>query len=388
MGFFPTDAETLRYLPRPGACPTRSSGRALRARERPLPRRRDARPRVPGGPRARSRDRRAEPGRAEAPQDRIALRDMKALGAPTCASRSSSAGSSWTTRRWPAPVGSGWPTARTGSSSSSRRRRDRAITSCTNTSNPSVMLAAGLVAKKAASAGSRPSPGSRPRWRPARRWSPSTSTTPASPPYLEQVGFYTVGYGCTTCIGNSGPLPAPVVAAIEEGDLVAAAVLSGNRNFEGRINPYVKANYLASPPLVVAYALAGTVDVDPLTEPLTTTPTAPGVPARPVADDRRPHRRHGAGDEAGDLPAAVRRHRAIERRLERDPGQGRRAVRLGRRLHLHPGAAVLRRHGAGARTRSPRSRGRACSSRSATRSPPTTSARRARSPRQSPAGRT
>ena len=87
-------------------------------------------------------------------------------------------------------------------------------------------------------------------------------------PYLEQLGFHTVGYGCTTCIGNSGPLPDPVVAAIHEGDLVAASVLSGNRNFEGRVHPHVKANYLASPPLVVAYALAGRVDVDLTAEPI------------------------------------------------------------------------------------------------------------------------
>ena len=87
-------------------------------------------------------------------------------------------------------------------------------------------------------------------------------------PHLEQLGFHTVGYGCTTCIGNSGPLPDPVVAAIDAGDLVAASVLSGNRNFEGRVHPHVKANYLASPPLVVAYAIAGRVDVDLTTEPL------------------------------------------------------------------------------------------------------------------------
>ena len=85
---------------------------------------------------------------------------------------------------------------------------------------------------------------------------------------LDELGFYTVGYGCTTCIGNSGPLPEPVAKAVTDGDLVASAVLSGNRNFEGRINPLVKANYLASPPLVVAYALAGTTDIDLVTEPL------------------------------------------------------------------------------------------------------------------------
>ncbi|MHB0956336.1 MAG: aconitate hydratase AcnA [Pirellulaceae bacterium] len=143
-----------------------------------------------------------------------------------------------------------------------------AITSCTNTSNPSVMLAAGLLAQKAVKKGlSVPlhvktslAPGSRV----VTDYLAKAGVTEA----LEQLGFHTVGYGCTTCIGNSGPLPEPVAEAVTQGNLVAAAVLSGNRNFEGRVNPLVKANYLASPPLVVAYALAGTVDIDLLTEPL------------------------------------------------------------------------------------------------------------------------
>jgi aconitate hydratase len=142
------------------------------------------------------------------------------------------------------------------------------ITSCTNTSNPSVMLGAGLLAKKALERGLRV---------PAYV---KTSLAPGSrvvSEYLEQagllspladLGFNVVGYGCTTCIGNSGPLPGEVVKAITKADLVSAAVLSGNRNFEGRIHPYVRANYLASPPLVVAFALAGTVDIDLLNEPL------------------------------------------------------------------------------------------------------------------------
>jgi aconitate hydratase len=142
------------------------------------------------------------------------------------------------------------------------------ITSCTNTSNPSVMLGAGLLAKKALQRGLRV---------PAYV---KTSLAPGSrvvSEYLKQagllgpladLGFNVVGYGCTTCIGNSGPLPGEVVKAITSADLVSAAVLSGNRNFEGRIHPYVRANYLASPPLVVAFALAGTVDIDLLNEPL------------------------------------------------------------------------------------------------------------------------
>jgi aconitate hydratase len=143
-----------------------------------------------------------------------------------------------------------------------------AITSCTNTSNPSVMLAAGLVAKKAAEAGLDSKPWVKTSLAPGSKVVTEYLKDTGLLPYLEQIGFYVVGYGCTTCIGNSGPLPEPVVNAIKEGDLVAASVLSGNRNFEGRINPHVKANYLASPPLVVAYALAGTVNIDLINEPL------------------------------------------------------------------------------------------------------------------------
>src|SRR5690554_1016620 len=143
-----------------------------------------------------------------------------------------------------------------------------AITSCTNTSNPSVMLAAGLVAKKAAERGMRAKPWVKTSLAPGSKVVTEYLTDTGLLPFLEQVGFYVVGYGCTTCIGNSGPLPPVVTKAIDEGDLVAASVLSGNRNFEGRINPDVKANYLASPPLMVAYSLAGTVDIDIVNEPL------------------------------------------------------------------------------------------------------------------------
>jgi aconitate hydratase len=146
-----------------------------------------------------------------------------------------------------------------------------AITSCTNTSNPSVMLAAGLVAKKAAEFGLHAKPWVKTSLAPGSKVVTEYLTETGLMPELERVGFYLVGYGCTTCIGNSGPLPDEVAAAIQEGDLVASSVLSGNRNFEGRINPHVKANYLASPPLVVAYALAGTVDIDLVNEPLGTT---------------------------------------------------------------------------------------------------------------------
>ena len=145
-----------------------------------------------------------------------------------------------------------------------------AITSCTNTSNPSLMLGAGLLAKKAVER----------EWLHVKPWV-KTSLAPGSKvvttdyleasglmSYLEKLNFHLVGYGCTTCIGNSGPLPEAIGTAIKDNNLVAVAVLSGNRNFEGRIHPLVRANYLASPPLVVAYALAGRMDVDLTTESL------------------------------------------------------------------------------------------------------------------------
>lgn len=143
-----------------------------------------------------------------------------------------------------------------------------AITSCTNTSNPSVMVAAGLVAKKAAVHGLKAKSYVKTSIAPGSRVVTDYYEKSGLDKELAKVGFHTVGYGCTTCIGNSGPLPEPVANAVVEGDLIVSGVLSGNRNFEGRINPHVKANYLASPPLVVAYALAGTTDIDLTTEPL------------------------------------------------------------------------------------------------------------------------
>ncbi len=143
-----------------------------------------------------------------------------------------------------------------------------AITSCTNTSNPSVMLAAGLVAKKAVERGLVVSPAVKTSLAPGSAVVTEYLRRAGLMPYLEALRFHLVGYGCTTCIGNSGPLPEPVARAVQEHDLVVAAVLSGNRNFEGRIHPLVRAAYLASPPLVVAFALAGTVDADLTTDPV------------------------------------------------------------------------------------------------------------------------
>jgi aconitate hydratase len=145
-----------------------------------------------------------------------------------------------------------------------------AITSCTNTSNPAVMVAAGLLAKKAVERGLHRKPWVKSSLAPGSKVVTDYYDRAGLTPFLEELGFHTVGYGCTTCIGNSGPLPESISRAVDEGNLVACAVLSGNRNFEARIHPEVKANYLASPPLVVAYALAGTMDLDLTTEPLGT----------------------------------------------------------------------------------------------------------------------
>ncbi len=145
-----------------------------------------------------------------------------------------------------------------------------AITSCTNTSNPAVLLGAGLLAKKAVEKGLSVPPWVKTSLAPGSKVVMDYLKDSGLQPYLEKLRFFLVGYGCTTCIGNSGPLPEPVAEAVAKNDLVVAAVLSGNRNFEGRVHPQVKAAYLASPPLVVAYALAGRMDVDLATEPLGT----------------------------------------------------------------------------------------------------------------------
>ncbi len=152
-----------------------------------------------------------------------------------------------------------------------------AITSCTNTSNPSVMLAAGLVAKKAAALGLKAAPWVKTSLGPGsmavtRYLDRAGLTEP-----LKALGFHNVGYGCTVCIGNTGPLPAPVSKAIADHDLCAVSILSGNRNFEGRVHAEVRMNYLASPPLVVAYAIAGRIDLDPYKDPLTTAPNGQPV---------------------------------------------------------------------------------------------------------------
>ena len=189
-----------------------------------------------------------------------------------------------------------------------------AITSCTNTSNPSVMLAAGLLARKAVQAGLTVKPWVKTSLAPGSKVVTDYLQTTALLPALERLGFHVVGYGCTTCIGNSGPLPDPIAAGVQQHDLVAASVLSGNRNFEGRINPHVKANYLASPPLVVAYALAGTVDID-----LTTEPLGAGADGAPIyLRDLWPTPEEVAGllDVAEDPETFTRLYRGVEQSNE------------------------------------------------------------------------
>jgi aconitate hydratase len=267
MGFFPVDAETLRFMSQTGRMPdevealeryTRAQG-LFREDSTPDPHfneivELDLSTVVPSV---------AGPKR---PQDRIELTGVKQSFADDMGKPLDARGFALRPEQYDASS-----ELVLGGSSHDLKHGDvviAAITSCTNTSNPSVMLAAGLVAKKAAEAGLTVPPYVKTSLAPGSKVVTEYLNEAGLTPYLEQIGFYTVGYGCTTCIGNSGPLPIPVVEAINREDLVAASVLSGNRNFEGRINPHTKANYLASPPLVVAYALAGSVRIDLTTEPL------------------------------------------------------------------------------------------------------------------------
>ena len=254
MGFFPVDAETLRYLEGTGrpqelvdlvARYTQAQG-LFRTDDTPDPIFTDTVELDMGT---------VVPSMAgpKRPQDRVLLGDM------------------------PRVFQKAFPDQAGGKSQIANRKSEilgdgavviAAITSCTNTSNPSVMVAAGLLAKKAVERGLKAKPWVKTSLAPGSKVVTRYLDAAGLTPYLEQLGFYTVGYGCTTCIGNSGPLPDEVSAEIEARDLTVAAVLSGNRNFEGRIHPLVRANYLASPPLVVAYALAGSVTTDLTTEPL------------------------------------------------------------------------------------------------------------------------
>ena len=268
IGFFPVDAETLRYLERTNRTDAARLTEAyckaqglFRTDETPDPIFSDTIELELGD---------VEPSLAgpKRPQDRVALKDMKpafrkSLTAPV------------KERGYGLGEGDLGKTVEVGTNGDKTQIAHgsvviAAITSCTNTSNPSVMIGAGLLARKAAERGLKPKPYVKTSMAPGSKVVTRYLEAAGLQKALEAVGFHTVGYGCTSCIGNSGPLPEPIAAGITSGNLVAAAVLSGNRNFEGRINPHTRANYLASPPLVVAYALAGTVDIDFEREPLGT----------------------------------------------------------------------------------------------------------------------
>ncbi len=255
-----------------------------------------------------------------------------------------------------------------------------AITSCTNTSNPSVMIAAGLVAKKAVELGLERKPWVKSSLAPGSKVVTEYYERADLQRYLDTLGFQTVGYGCTTCIGNSGPLPEPISKAVLDNDLVVASVLSGNRNFEARIHPEVKANYLASPPLVVAFALAGRIDIDLTTEPLGQDRDGNDVYLRdlwPTSEEIK-------------VVVADAVQQAMFRRTYADVYTGDERWRA---LPVPEGELYdwrETRRTFGFRRTSPRATGRAgstasrargCSSRSATASRPTTSPRRARSSR-------
>ncbi len=251
-----------------------------------------------------------------------------------------------------------------------------AITSCTNTSNPSVLVAAGLLAKKAVEKGL-----TVPSW-------VKTSLAPGSMvvteyltrsglmPYLEKLKFNLVGYGCTTCIGNSGPLPQEVSSVITDKDLVVASVLSGNRNFEGRINSEVRANYLMSPPLVVAFALAGRADIDMYNEPLGYSGNGKRKPVLPeghLADREGSGRRRSPVHHRRPLPDDLQRRLQGRRALARSQRPTGRDLRVGRKLDLRQESSLLRQHAEDARAGEGHlGRARALLSR-ATASPPTTS---------------
>ena len=234
-----------------------------------------------------------------------------------------------------------------------------AITSCTNTSNPSVMIGAALLAKNAVEKGLTAKPWVKTTLAPGSKVVSDYYERAELTPYLDKLGFNLVGYGCTTCIGNSGPLIPEVSDAVNENDLAVVSVLSGNRNFEGRINPDVKMNYLASPPLVVAYALAGSMDVDLFNDPLGQDEDGNDVFMKDIwptaCGDRGGHREC---DHLRDVHRRLRRRLRRRRAVEVAGDAGGRHLRVGRGLHLRTEASVLRRHARRAGGR-PGHRGRA-----------------------------
>ena len=260
-----------------------------------------------------------------------------------------------------------------------------AITSCTNTSNPTVMVGAGLLARNAVARGLRVGPTVKTSLAPGSRAVTGYLEAAGLMEPLETLGFALAGYGCTTCIGNSGPLDDAVAAAVEANDLVVAAVLSGNRNFEGRIHPLARASYLASPPLVVAFALAGRADIDLTTEPLGTGTRRPaGLPRRHLAGARRDPLGHRRRDRSGALHPDLRDGLRGRRSLARPADPGRRPLRSGRTTRRTSPSRRSSRVSRSSRGPSPTSPTPASSPSSAIRSRPTISRQPARSPRRRP----
>ena len=267
---FPIDSETLRYLRLTGRSEERCLLVEAYAKQQGLWHDETAEPAYCETDRARPFVHRAESRRTIAPPGPSTLRRSKAMFTNALA------------RSLPDPVATApGPDALAGTARAPVRLADgtefdlrhghvviAAITSCTNTSNPQVMIGAGLVAKKAVELGLSSKPWVKTSLAPGSRVVMDYLERAGLVPYLEKLGFDLVGFGCTTCIGNSGPLAGEISQAISAHGLASVAVLSGNRNFEGRIHPDVRMNYLASPPLVVAYALAGTMDIDLVTEAL------------------------------------------------------------------------------------------------------------------------
>lgn len=267
MGFFPVDSETLVYMHRTGRTSDEIELVERYCKEQGLFR-------VDGSPelsytKILTLDLESiEPSMAgpKRPQDRVPLKSIKTSFAKALSAPIAERGFGLSAEQ----IGSTAAVANNGHSATIGHGSVviASITSCTNTSNPSVMLGAGLLAKKAVARGLKVKSFVKTSLAPGSRVVTDYLTKADVLGSLEQLGFFVVGYGCTTCIGNSGPLPEAVSNAIMEGNLVAAAVLSGNRNFEGRVNPHTRANYLASPALVVAYAIAGTIEIDFETEPI------------------------------------------------------------------------------------------------------------------------
>ncbi len=363
MGFFPVDHETLKYLRLTGRSEAqvqlveaytkaqglfREDGMADPVYTDPIEL--DLSTVVPSiaGPRR--------------PQDRIPLNQAKAKYRESLAALRATTAAALTPAATPAPAGSpqanmvaegghvetedhpGVPCSWRGQDFALRDGHVviAAITSCTNTSNPSVMLAAGLLAQRAVAAGLRSKPWVKTSLAPGSKVVREYFDKAGVQPALDELGFQVVGYGCTTCIGNSGPLPEPVSKAIDEGKLTVAAVLSGNRNFEGRVNPQTRFNYLASPPLVVAYALAGRMDIDLDTEPLGIGTQRTGLPSRHLAVGERSGRGGPQLGAARAVRARVwrrvrgRRAMAVDRRPHREP------LRVGRCVDVRQASAVLR----------------------------------------------